>query len=91
MGALQNYSEEKREKIAEAIKNNNVDEYKNLINYNSMTFSEQLGAMVWYQDMADTFRKTSNTNSERYIESSNDGDIRKVLENVTNIAKKAIY
>lgn len=89
MGALSNYSEEKRTKIIESMKNNDVEAYKNLIGYDSMSQLEKIVNTVFYQDTIDTLNKISNTHSDKTTGSSNN-NIKETLDFVNNVVNKTL-
>lgn len=69
-------SKEERAKIADAIKNNNVDTYKKVVGYDSMTNLEKIICMSFYQDGIDAF--------------SNDEYIKRILHSIKNVTNNLV-
>lgn len=83
-------SKEQQKKIAEAIKNNDVDEYKYIIGYDSMSYSDQIASMVVYDDMVNIFRDISNVKIDNAAGPSLTVEDKAILDRVSQVARNTI-
>lgn len=93
MDQLANYSKEQRLELTKAIRNNDAATFKNIIGYDSMSYSDKITSMVFYQDMVDTFKSvreshTNNGNNSSGVEVS--GEDKSILDMVTRVVSSKL-
>lgn len=92
MNPLAKYNKEQREQLSEAFKNNDVAAYKNIVGYDSMSYTDKITSMVFYNDMVDTF----NSVQDGYVNKSNDTKValsdedKAILDKVKQVSSDAI-
>jgi len=92
MNPLAKYNKEQREQLSAAFKNNDVAAYKDIVGFDSMLYAEKITAMVFYNDMVDTFNSVQDghVNKSNDIKAELSVEDKAILDKVRQVSSDAI-